>query len=370
MEKIDAVDIIHRAAKQYDELLNKKSFLIVYGAPNAPQSVEVMFPEKNFLHLTGISLNGNHLLRDVEDKTSNLNLVFYHKAKNFRLSPDDFEFRSDGTTEQKLEVLCSAINIMKNAKMIGDYNHSRLRLQSEKITGGIYSCIGLVQAGRYYVPNTVLSTDTRKEIQQPQRVLTILSKNFGEPYSEIQYVAKKIDIAKLLQKVSKTQTIDSSLIPSATEPENNSATQSTNIVQFQKKTLPRSDVLTRSDDLPTASLPDRIKGFFAGIADKINGAIQSIMRASTHQQRPTQHRKATSKPKAASQQHKKAQAQPDPDKQPEHEPSQKTAEPSAQFSFSRARLAQHKANAQHAGNTEKPSQRTNQQHSHDDDILS
>ncbi len=218
MNKADAIRIVHRAVKQYEEELRRHKYLILYGDLSAPAGIEVIFGEKNFFHLTGVELNKDHILRDVKDKTSNPNLVFYQKAYRQKLTPKDFEFRRDGTTVQKLNVLCNAVNIMKNAKMIGDFNGGRPKLQSDKIAGGVKSCVGLVKSGSYYVPNTVLATDTRDEVKLAERVLGILCGDYKEPYSTVSYIAKGIDRKKLLLSVNGQYDIEEKMLHIDEEP--------------------------------------------------------------------------------------------------------------------------------------------------------
>ena len=60
MRKTDAIRIIYQAAKIYDEQLCSKKLLIIYGAPIVPKYIEAIFTSSNFLHLTGIKLNGSN----------------------------------------------------------------------------------------------------------------------------------------------------------------------------------------------------------------------------------------------------------------------------------------------------------------------
>lgn len=87
--------------------------------------------------------------------------------------------------------------------MIGDFNNSRLMLQTDKLAGGVNACLGFIKIGDHYVPNTVLETDIRQESTNVQKVLAVLSKHITEEkYSKIEMVGKKIDINKLLAKIS------------------------------------------------------------------------------------------------------------------------------------------------------------------------
>ena len=198
------VSIIHEAAKIYDAELCHKNLLIIFGAPNAPEYIQTKATERNFCHLTGVKLNlaGNNALD-----------LFYAKAKDGNLSVNDFEINQDGTTQLKMLVIKQALNISKNAKMIGDFNNGRLKLKANKITGSISSCIGFVKQDGFFIPNTILNDDTRNNTKINQRVLAVLGKETSErEYGHIKYVAKKIDINLLLKKLEKSVNIDKSLI--------------------------------------------------------------------------------------------------------------------------------------------------------------
>ncbi len=80
--------------------------------------------------------------------------------------------------------------------MIGDFSARTSLLVTEKLAGGIKGCMGFVrdEGTGYYVPNTVLNLDIRKYIKNQQRVLVTLRKRkITRTYSEIAYVAKKIE---------------------------------------------------------------------------------------------------------------------------------------------------------------------------------
>ena len=296
MDKQDAIRIISNAAKQYDDELRNKAFLIVFGIPNAPSSIEVIFPKKSFLHLTGVQLDESHLLRDVSDKDAHPSEVFFQKALYHKLSADDFSLKNDGTSEQKLRVLCTAINIMKNAKIIGDFNHNRPKLQSDKITGSIYSCIGLIPTGKYYVPNTVLATDTRKEIQQSQRVLAVLSGKFDEPYSSIHYVAKKIDIHRLLEKVAQKKSIAHSLLKqenvSVTEKNNTRVATEHRLPERQHDTKQATHDTDDQDSAPGAS-PQSVKQKPFTLSGARRSELAAEAKRAGHKDRPQQRQAQT-----------------------------------------------------------------------------
>lgn len=200
MKKSEAIGIIYRAAQVYNEQLCNKRLLIIYKAPNDPKFIEAVAAPSNFLHLTGVKSNNI----SAED--------FYNAACGNRLRENDFDFKNN-TTEQKLNVLIQTLRISTNAKIIGDFNNGRLNLQTDKLAGSVYSCMGFIKSGDYYIPNTILEDDIRKNINGSQKVLAIISKHISEPkYNEIKYVAKKIDIQRLLEKVKGEVPIDEKLL--------------------------------------------------------------------------------------------------------------------------------------------------------------
>lgn len=200
MKKTDAIRIIYQAAQIYDAQLCNKRLLIIYNAPNAPNFIETVAAPSNFLHLTGVKLN-NILAED-----------FFNAAYSKKLKESDFDFK-DATTEQKLNVILQTLRISTNAKIIGDFNNVGLKLQTDKLAGSVYSCLGFIKTSdNSYVPNTVLEGDIRKKVNGHQRILAIISKHIDEPrYNEIKYVAKKIDIQKLLDKIKDDVPIDEKL---------------------------------------------------------------------------------------------------------------------------------------------------------------
>ena len=174
MKKEEAVRIITSAAKTYENNFKEKNFLIIFGSEKDLEFIETKATVKNFHHLTGVKLNKTSLLRDIDTENSNELEVFYEKAKNNKLRQSDFEFKRDGTTVQKMDVLIQAMNLTKNAKMIGVFSNGRLHLKTDKLVGGFHSCIKFVKDGNFYYPNTVPKDDIRKNVVHKFRVLAVL----------------------------------------------------------------------------------------------------------------------------------------------------------------------------------------------------
>ena len=146
----------------------------------------MQFSTTGFLHLTGVKFPGKKIPAR----------AFFDKCINRRLSLAEFDLALDGTTELKLKILPLLFQKNLSASMIGDFSARTSLLVTEKLAGGIKGCMGFVrdEGTGYYVPNTVLNLDIRKYIKNQQRVLVTLRKRkITRTYSEIAYVAKKIE---------------------------------------------------------------------------------------------------------------------------------------------------------------------------------
>lgn len=111
MTKKQAIAIITKCAKQYQQYLEGYQVVFVYrDENNRSDHTAVRFHSHNFLHFTGVSprqgMNANG---------------FYRAALNNRLSEHDFSFKNNHTTELKLKVLDIIMNIDTKARMIGNY---------------------------------------------------------------------------------------------------------------------------------------------------------------------------------------------------------------------------------------------------------
>ena len=110
--KQQAISIITDCAVKYKENLDGYQLLFILKDKHKHiSSLEVSFNPYNFLHLTGIKL---------ADKTTATD--FYERCLNHKLSPDDFSFAPDGTTQLKLEILPQLMVKNISAKMVGDFN--------------------------------------------------------------------------------------------------------------------------------------------------------------------------------------------------------------------------------------------------------
>lgn len=145
MTKKEAINIIVKCAKKYQQYLEGNQVAFVYrNEHNQSDYIAVKFQSYNFLHFTGVSLRKGMNAND-----------FYRAALNNRLGENDFSLKNNYTTELKLNVLDTIMNIDKKARMIGNYMGPHLELYTEKVTGTTTACLGLIQNKECYIPNSV-----------------------------------------------------------------------------------------------------------------------------------------------------------------------------------------------------------------------
>lgn len=188
MTKKEAISIISRCAKQYaSDLCDKQLAFIYRDSNNKPAFVEVVFRSNNFLHFTGVETR-NHLKAN----------AFYRDAIEQRLKEANIIFRDNHTTELKLEILHSIMNIAYSARMIGNYTGPRLDLYTEKVTGTTSACLGLIKNSHEYIPNTVLKEDIRNITPRPSgKIFAIFRKSINsKKYTELTYQSKTITITR------------------------------------------------------------------------------------------------------------------------------------------------------------------------------
>ena len=188
MTKKEAISIITKCATLYKANLCDKQLAFVFrDGNNKTKYVEVSFRSNNFMHFTGI-----------ETKNDTKANAFYREAVNQRLTESNILFKDNHTTELKLQILSSIVNIAYTARMIGDYIGPRLELYTEKVTGTTSACLGLVKIDDNYVPNTVLKEDIRNITPKPSgKIFAIFRKPIhSKIYTELTYQSKDIYITK------------------------------------------------------------------------------------------------------------------------------------------------------------------------------
>ncbi len=202
--KKDAIKKVVSCAKAYESELNNRNLLFVCKNKYSEISyLEVTFHNFNFLHLTGLILNYENKVddndQDESSKSESLNAAtFYKRCLNNKLSPDDFTM-SD-TTSLKLDVLPGIVTKNLSANMIGDFNSPKPKLLTQKLVGGVKAYMGFVYSEDLgeYVPNTVIKEDIRQHVKGYAQIIVTYRKSVSDnQYSEIVYVAKKVDWSKV-----------------------------------------------------------------------------------------------------------------------------------------------------------------------------
>lgn len=158
------------------------------------EKIELYFPKSSFAHLTGVII--------IDSNNNALNsFSFYNLLKRGSVSLNKYKIEcKDHTTNLKLQVLPYLMKIDKNANIVGDYDNSKVYLQTDKLIGGINCCMGFVKAVKkdVYVPNTALNTDMRDVIISKCNILAILKKTITDKkYKEITYIKKCMSLEEI-----------------------------------------------------------------------------------------------------------------------------------------------------------------------------
>lgn len=187
-DKKQALNIIVKAAAQYQKKLQDKNFLIIYQSNTGMDSVCVGFRGNHFLHMTG-----------VETKVSAQR--FYEKCINGKLSVFDFELDKRGKAQRKLAVLPYLAELLYNNCMIGNFINSGIYIRADYFVGNTKSIIsvGFRSGKKTDNPVTLYNEDIRKLSHPTCKVLAIFSKRYDETsYERCTYLAKGQEIEKLL----------------------------------------------------------------------------------------------------------------------------------------------------------------------------
>ena len=184
--KKSAVSIITASAKEYDKYLNGYELLFGVNEKGTKKisTVKVIFTKGNYLHLTGIKL-----LPAKRSDGKNRPLTadeFFERCLSGTLGYNDFEIPADGTVELKLDVLPYIMKKDLCARMVADYKGDSLKLQTDKLIGGVKACIGCRKINsEKYIPNTLLNCDIREKGHRCGEIVFILKKHIEEKeYSE------------------------------------------------------------------------------------------------------------------------------------------------------------------------------------------
>lgn len=190
MTKQEALNIVLNCSKMYHENLENKNILFIYENKHSDFNyIETEFLPRNFLHLTGLNI-----LRDEIKPAQN----FYLVCLTNNLSTTDFEFKLNGTTQKKLEILPAIMQIDKKARIIGNYNSQKVYLSTEKLIGNVNMCLGFIKENNYYIANTALKEDIRNIVEEQGRIVLVIKKNIKDKkYNEIIYKNKNVENTKI-----------------------------------------------------------------------------------------------------------------------------------------------------------------------------
>ncbi len=94
----DALSVIIKAARFYNENLNGKDFLIISKEQSDIKGYEISFKAANFMHFAGV-------------KSSLSPRRFLSSALNGKLSTQNFEFKDAFLAQKKMNVLEQAVSL-------------------------------------------------------------------------------------------------------------------------------------------------------------------------------------------------------------------------------------------------------------------
>lgn len=186
-DKKAALKIMIEAAKQYEEKLNDKHFLIVYREGKYIKTVDVGFRDMNFLHMTGV-------------KTRLSAQQFYAACLESKLSEYDFEIDNKGKVQQKLMVLPYLAELLYHHCMIGDFINSGICIRADYFVGDAKAVlsVGFRTGKKTDFPVTLYKENVRKLSQPTNKVLAIFSKYYKDQhYNNCTYLAKNQSIHEL-----------------------------------------------------------------------------------------------------------------------------------------------------------------------------
>lgn len=182
-----ALSIIVKAAKNYEEKLRDKHFMVVYRNKNEVCSCNVGFRDMNFLHITGV-------------KTNLSAQQFYEACLTGKLSIRDFEIDKKGKVQQKLAVLPYLSELLYNNCMIGNFINNGVVIKADYFVGDTRSVISVGFRFRKTVdiPVTLYHEDIKKLSMPTCKVIAIFSKSYkSKTYEDCTYLAKECEISKL-----------------------------------------------------------------------------------------------------------------------------------------------------------------------------
>ena len=195
-DKKTALQVIVKAAKEYNVKLNNKHFMVIYQENGKTKTVTVGFRDMNFLHMTGV-------------KTKLSAQQFYSACLDGKLSEKDFEIDNKGKVQQKLSVLPYLSELLYNNCMIGNFINSGICIRADYFVGNTKAVlsVGFMIGKTVDFPVTLYSEDVRKLSQPTNRVLAIFVKDYQQQrYNECTYLSKgqimnKLPISENVKKL-------------------------------------------------------------------------------------------------------------------------------------------------------------------------
>ena len=185
MDKREAVKIVTNCVKQYDAELNGRSLLLFFLENKIKaNSIELVFRDEQFMHLTGLKSRGILSAKR-----------FYQKCLSNKLQTAEFDFSPDGTSEIKLKTLPYILCKNLHANAVGNFNGSTIKLVTDKLVGNQRAFMGFVNVYKdYYIPNTLIKGDIRDYATNTKRIIAVFRKYQKEEcYSEVTYIAPNVN---------------------------------------------------------------------------------------------------------------------------------------------------------------------------------
>lgn len=186
-----ALPIIIQAAKDYDDQLKDRHFLIVYRIKTGVETCCVGFRDMHFLHLTGI-------------KTKMPASAFYSACLAERLSVKDFSVDTKGKAQQKLAVLPYLSKLLYHNCMVGNFINSGISIKAAYFIGDTRAVISVgFREGRTVDIPVTLYNENIKTLSNPTcKVLAIFSKVYNiKKFDKCTYLSKGYKIGSFPEMI-------------------------------------------------------------------------------------------------------------------------------------------------------------------------
>lgn len=202
IDKKDFAMLLKCAEIYKNELLNTNLlFIYINRKTKKYEYIETTYLDKNFKHLTGIQYK--HENKNTDKISIDSAAHFFNLAVCKRLDIKKCHYKSDGTTKLKMQILPMAMNIKKNARMIGDYSEGRMHIMADKMCGTVSMTLAFINDRVYgYCPCSALREDIRKMVTQYHSISAVFQKNMDvEKYDRLCFKNKIFDFDSLPQEI-------------------------------------------------------------------------------------------------------------------------------------------------------------------------